>query len=245
MAMISFRDSARRIVPRWLRNGLAQRLLYAIGIHFDLVGDATASAVRRRFPGQDFHDSLGILGRERRIRRGAQEPNESYAGRLIRWLDDHAVRGGPYALLEQVGAYYAANPFEIALVYPNGTRYTRAVDGTITRDTITFNPPGGAAEWARWWLFYDWPTAFGDDGLWGDGGLNELWGDGGVWATTLTPLDVADLRLVPSEWNAAHVHRAYVCPLYGGGQLWGYPPGLWGAEGGLWGDGEAIAIPVT
>jgi hypothetical protein len=201
--LLTFRDTIRSISPPWLQTGNAEKIMYSFGVHMDLLGDAIAASVKLRFPGLYSVDSLPYLGRERRIRRGRYDSDSSYANRLQRWLDDHRRRGGPYAMLEQIHAHFAPNNFPVELVYASGRRFSMDVDGNIVMDDIVWTPPGpvDTLKWARWWLFYHWPTPVYGDGLWGDPGT---WGDGGVWGSSLSPADVQDLRLVPREWNAAH-----------------------------------------
>jgi hypothetical protein len=200
-ALITFRDTIRKLVPSWLRGRIGGGILYAIAVQMDALADAVVAAVKVRFPGLYSFESLPILGRDRRIRRGRLEPDAIYAVRLRRWLDDHRRRGGPYALLAQVHAFYAQNPFEVELRYFSGRRFEMDADGNVTRGDLVWSPPGNPAAWARWWLYYQWPDPVDDDGLWSDPGT---WDDGGVWDSNLSAQDVRDIRLVPREWNAAH-----------------------------------------
>lgn len=236
--LLTFRDTLRKICPPWLQHGFAERLLYPIGAHLDILGDALVAGIKLRFPNEYSAESLPWLGRERRIRRGINESDEIYGNRMRRWLDDHARRGGPYAMLAQLYAHYAAAPFEIELVNFNGGRYTLATDGTITHDVIVWAPDTDADHWARWWLLYHWPTPVTDDGVWEDPGT---WGDGGAWGTGLSLAEVEDLRTIPAEWNSAHTQGTIV--LIGpGGELWG-SPGVWG-DPGVWGGGETTQFSV-
>jgi hypothetical protein len=207
MALVSHRDTLLALCPPWLRRLNAGRLMYALGAVIDAQADALIAGLKLRFPNVYSAESLPLIGRERRIRRGRTESNATYASRLTRWLDDHKLRGGPYPLLRQLHAYYAPANFKIELVYASGRRFTLFADGTITRDDMavpgSWNPPGagGVAKWARWWLFFHWPTPVDNDGTWGDPGV---YSDGGVWDSNLTPDQVADLRRVPNDWHAAH-----------------------------------------
>ncbi len=238
--LVTFRDTVRKISPPWLQRGVAEKLLYALAIQIDACADALVAGVKLRFPGVYSDESLPLLGRERRIARGRLETNVVYASRLARWLDDHRRRGGPYALLLQLFAHYAPNNFHIQLVYRSGRRFQLDVAGAITRDEGGgFGPFESPEQWARWWLFYDWPDAVTTDGTWDDLGD---WGDGGVWDSSLSPQDVADLRLVPHEWNAAHCFGALVL-LCGGAELWDYPVGTWD-DAGTWGQGVVVELDV-
>lgn len=200
MAFKTFRDAARLLSPRWLKHGTAEKILYSLALHFDAIVDWMAQAVRRRFPLLDSDDSLGRIGRDRRIARGRAETSATYAVRLLRWLDDHRHRGGPYALLAQLHAHYAAAPFLITLEYPSGLKFAMATDGSVTWDFSGTWPPGTPG-WSQWLLTYQWPDDLPPPTTWGSG---DTWGDGILWGSGLSPDDVADLRLIPQEWNAAH-----------------------------------------
>lgn len=242
----TFRDTLLRILPWWLRSGLGGKIAYSLGIQLDALGDATTEAVKVRFPGEGHPDALALLGSERKIRRGSVEPDVVYAPRLRRWLDDHATRGNPYSLLAQLHAYFAAAPFPIELVYPTGRRYSLATDGTVTRDDLQYWDNPNPANWARWTLIYHWPTAINPLGLWGASGAKwganqNLWG---ISPGSLTPAQVRDLVLIPTEWNAAHC-RGVIVMLSPGRRIWGYPPRKWNNTNGKWGaGGKVVRIPI-
>lgn len=244
--MQTFRDTIVRIVPWWLRNGTAGSLLATIGAQLDALGDAAADAVKRRFPDARWPDSLALIGRDRKIRRGSAEQDEIYASRLRRWLDDHRTRGNPYAMLAQLHAYYAAAPFRIDLLYESGRRYQMALDGTVTRDDIGGVGDTNVVKWARWTLIYFWPTAINTAGKWGSSGKkwgqnNNIWG---VDPASLNATQVADLRLVPTQWNAAHCQGMIVL-LSPGRRIWGYPNRVWGSSSDKWGSGgKVVRIPI-
>jgi hypothetical protein len=219
-----------KLSPPWLRGLVGEKVMYALAVQLDALGDAVAAAVKSRFPNLYSHESLPYVGRDRKISRGRTETDEVYASRLTRWLDDHATRGGPYALLAQVYAHYAPTTFAVDLIYASGRRFQMDADGVVaTRDAIVWTPDTDTARWARWWLFYEWPDEILADGLWGDAGT---WSDGGVWDSDLTAEDVEDMRLVPREWNAGHALGKVVL-LSGDLELWDYPDGTWG-DPGLW-----------
>ena len=200
--VVTYRDTLRKISPPWLQIGTAEKVLYAIGVHIDGFADALVAGVKSRWPGLYSMESLPLIGRDRRIARGRYDTDQSYQTRLLRWLDDHRRRGGPYALLEQLYAHFHPNNFAIELVYQSGRTYSMDIDGVIVRDDLPFVAPDGSPpeKWAQWWLFYDWPEPVGKR-IWGTA---NQYGDGSVWGSDLTPENVRDLRLVPREWNAMH-----------------------------------------
>lgn len=212
--LTTLRDSLRRRSPRWLQGGNAEKVLYSIGVHLDALVDAAVLAVKFRFPNLVTAETLPLIGRERRIARGPSNTDAVYANRLRTWRQDHRKRGGPISLLNQLGAYYD-HLFAIDLYYvPSLTRDARrfalSVGGVITWTldaawTAYFNASldGNELRRGRWWLKYAWPSTVSNDGTWGSGGT---WDDGGVWDSGLTPAQVADLLVVPTEWNTAHAH---------------------------------------
>jgi len=244
--LIKFVDTLLQILPWWLRSGLGGKIAFALGKQLDGVGDATTEAAKIRFPDPARPDALALLGSDRKIRRGSVEPDEVYAPRLRRWLDDHRTRGNPYAMLAQLHAYFAQAPFPIELIYPTGRRYSLATDGTVTRDDLQYWDNPNPAQWAHWTLIYHWPTAINPLGLWGGsgakwGGNLNLWG---IAPGSLTPAQVRDLVLVPTEWNAAHC-RGVIVMLSPGRRIWGYPPRKWNTGNGKWGaGGRVVRIPI-
>lgn len=197
----TFRDAIREITPWWLRGPRIGSVVYAIGAVVDNLADALRAGVKSRFPGHYSGETLPMIGRERRIRRGRNESDETYASRLLPWLDHHRLRGGPYALLEQLYSFWRPNNFPIELRYTTSRRFNVSTIGEIGRWDQAWGVPGDPAQWARWWLYFEWPDSLGDDGVWSDPGT---WDDGGVWDCGLTSAEVRDIRLVPREWNNAH-----------------------------------------
>lgn len=222
--MLTFRDAIRKVSPNWLRRGNAERLLYTIGLHLDFLVEATAAAIKFRFPGYYSPESLPYEGRQRRISRGRHETDAGYADRLTRWLDDHRTRGNPITLLRQLHAHFAPNNFPIELIYASGRRFMMAADGTITWDDVAWTPPGDPEKWARWWLFYHAPQFATPPPNWGED--EATWGSGQVWGSGLSPEDVADLKLVPVAWNNARSIGHLV--ILDEGESWDtYEPGTW------------------
>lgn len=215
----TFRDRIRMVSPPWLQHGWAEKLLFAIGIQIDAFADALVAGVKMRFPNYYSAESLPVIGRERRIARGLLEDDATYASRLTRWLDDHRRRGGPYAMLAQLHAYYHPNNFPIQLIYRSGRRYSMDADGAVVRDDISFHPDGDAARWARWWLIME----------------------ADAYTPPIDDQDRADLALIPTEWNAAHC-TGTVIVLPTGGELWDYPPGHVWDESGVWDTPDVVSV---
>jgi hypothetical protein len=116
-------------------------------------------------------------------------------------------------LLAQLHAYYAPNNFTVELVYRNGRRFTLATDGNVTVDDIDFSVDLLPEQWARWWLFFYLPPD--------------------AATPPLSEAELANYRLVPREWNAAHPLGTLVL-FEAGGELWNYPQGHVWNEPGAW-----------
>lgn len=148
MAYGRFQKLLVELSPPWLQRLTGGKALRALGAVVDeLLVDRAVSGVKVRLTDVESDEGLGLLGRERRIRRGPGESAASYARRLRRWWIDHRVRGGPYALLRQFHAYlleYA--PGQIDLVAQSGLRHVcDETTGEITRDQITWGGDGDVA----------------------------------------------------------------------------------------------------
>ena len=64
-----------------------------------------------------------------------------------------------------------------------------------------------------------------------------------MWDSNLSPDDVADIRNMPTPWNAAHC-SGIVRVLSPGAELWDYPSGIWN-DGGVWGDDSSEVATVA
>lgn len=230
---IRFEAALVRISPPWLRRNVGAKLLGAFGARIDDLVDRMVDGVKLRFPGHDptaiDPSALVLLGRERRILRGPNEPDATYAARLQTWWDAHRTRGGPYALMTQLYHFWRATLTpQIDLVYHSGQRYVLSAAGAITRDAITWNADG-TAFWSQFWLFFDLPATL-DFPLVDDTGQPIVDDLGNQIIATISTGDadgvsafVDELAAVPREWSAAHVFRITIVLLYGVGRLWDYP----------------------
>lgn len=207
-------------MPPWLRRTYGGKLVRAFGITLDAIADRSADAMAARLPSEALPDALPYIGRDRKIVRGLDESDASYAGRLRRWLPDHKRRGGGIALLRQLEAYYASSPKQIDLVYETGTRYTLGPDGTITKDSIEWREGSDPAAWAQAFVFVRYDAE-----------------------PFVSYAEAQSVVSIVREWMPGHIQNFYVWGVYpGGGDLWDYPDGvLWDADDPvLWDDEDAI-----
>lgn len=175
--LTTFRDTIRRISPTWLQGFYGYRFLYSAAVQIDAMADGLTAALKLRFPNLYTNETLPLIGRERGIRRGFDELDESYATRLRGWWDYHKHKGNPYALMREVQAYLGTHAIKMRVVNNAGAWYTKNADGTTEylAPPTHWNWDGSTADWSRYWLIL-YPN-----GLWTHTGA---WGAGANWGPT-------------------------------------------------------------
>lgn len=221
-----FQRMVLRVVPPWLTRANGRALLQSIAAVYDLISDETDDSAALRFPDASREDALAVIGGDRLIARGPLEGAASYAERLRGWLSAHKNRGGPYALLGQLRAFFVGQERRIDLVYGNGTRYVLHPDGSITYDSVPgWRADSDPAKWAIATLVHY---------------LDE---DPGA----LTQSERDQYLTLPRDWSAAHVLPIGVGLAWdGAATVWGYPWELtWGELDAMnisWGDFESRGV---
>jgi hypothetical protein len=233
---LRFENAIKKITPPWLQRSVGGRVMRALASVVDDHVDRLVFGVRLRFPGFDVDDidpdALALIGRERRILRGPAEAPATYAARLRTWWDAHRGRGGPYALLEQLRAFFLGTlEVRMDVVAQSGTRYWMDEDGVITRDAIEWDGDG-TGKWARVWVFFYLTTlpaslvTHAGDRLVTHAG-DVLTGES-LLGGAISDEDAAMFTAIPREWSAAHIDKTTVVLLAGDAVLVGYPPRLVG-----------------
>ena len=200
-----FRRAYTKLLPWWLTAEDGAKVNYSLGLLMDAYLTRLLQGLRARWPSHAMPSALPFLGRDRRIVRGINESAESYAARLLRWLDDHRIRGNPYALMEQLRAYCQAD-VRIRTVDMRGNWYTIERDGTksVSLQQGNWDWDGAdASRWSRFWVII-YPTS---DGLpwearpvgWDDG---DWWGDPSLTlGTTATANQASTVKSIVRDWQ--------------------------------------------
>lgn len=202
--MTSFRDELVNVVPPWLRRSWGARWMYAFGVAMDLLFEFAIEGVSARFPDLAPDDALPLIASDRGLILGFDEPRESKNLRLRRAIDDTKRAGSPYALLEQLAAYFTGHQIRIGIVTNRGTWHVRDEAGnvTVTRLAGNWDWDGSPARWSRFWVIL-WPL----DGLIEAGPTI-----GGAWVigqpgmtigTTASPSMVSTVREIVRQWKPA------------------------------------------
>lgn len=247
-----FRDFIREISPAWAQREWGEKYLYVPGVILDGITQWMMEGIRARFPGKGPPDALAHHGRDRQIRRGFDESRASYEVRLLRWLDDHRIRGNPIAMLEQLAGYLTPHAVKMRLVSQKGTWVTRETDGTITIDRKLANwdwdgVATSPANRTRFWLIVYPPTTLWTVGasFWGGAGLwGGEWGLAGsrqTWGSTATVEQIKTLREIVRDWKPAGTTCVEIILAFDPASFdpaTPEPDGLWGAHaklsGGVW-----------
>ena len=238
MSLYTFRDSILRAAPPWLQRAWASRLLYAMGIQFDALIDATVLALKLRFPQYALSDAIPQIGRERGIRRGFDEGATGYAARLVRWVDDRRIKGSPFALMSQLIGYLTGYTTNVRIVNAGGAWFGVNSNGVKWSYLGSWDWDGQTDLWSRYWVIIDVPydsnlaPLWTIDTTWGDG---TYWGDDPNlgWGLNITLDQVASLQQIVKEWNAPHERAVNIIINFYPVAFWpvsavGVPDGDWG-----------------
>lgn len=211
--MSRFRRVITKMGPRWLvGEGEGERVAASLGTILDAFLERLRLGLLARFPQHCPPDALAYHARDRKIVRGIEESSEAFATRLLRWLDDHRVRGNPYALMEQLRAYCNAD-VRIRTVDRRGNWFTLERDGSrgynIAAGNWDWDGVAASPDWSRFWVII-YPTV---DGLpwtrvkWG----SFVWGAAGkTLASSASRNQVADVRRIVREWKPAGTKCEFV-----------------------------------
>lgn len=205
--MITFREIRKSLAPRWLTDGDGELVGYSLDIIKDAFADRVFRGLLARFPQQDAagspgpSDALLAMGRDRRVVRGIDETDTSYAARLKDWLTDRRRAGNAFVLLKQLAGYTASFAgLSFKTVDNRGNWFMRDSSGVETSklNTGVWNWDADASKWARFWAIIYPSTLWAAEDTWGNG----TWGETtGTWGCTATPEQANTLRAIVADWK--------------------------------------------
>ena len=248
-----FRRIWRWMAPAWLTAPYdGAQVQYSLGVMLDAQVERTFQGTKARFPEHGPADALPFMGRDRKIIRGINEPAAAFAARLLRWLDDHRVRGNPFALLDQIRAFLQTDML-VRTVDHRGNWFTVAADGTrsLLLDQGNWDWDGAAAsQWSRFWVILYPPTslwlqddpAIGDADLW----AGEIGRAGYTIGSTATRDEVDGVRTLVRQWKPAGTLCLWIILAFAPTSFdptAGAPPNPDG-DWGIWHERVDPAVPV-
>jgi hypothetical protein len=235
----TFRDAYLALVPRWMKGTRLGAVGYAIATHLDLVADSATYAVKARFPGYSTTTDT-LLGKERRIVRGYDEPVLAYRARLPYWLDVARRRANAWLVLETLRAYFTEHSVTLEYVANTGATTARVKrllpDGTMENDSISWDWDGqGVALPSRFWLVLHVDADVAEIcPTWGDGG----WEATGVVSETIGSTApywmVQNVRAIVQDCNSASGLCSHIILVFADYEAeWAaqQPDGTWGRLG--------------
>jgi hypothetical protein len=245
---------AMAIAPPRLRGPVGRKLIYALTAPLDALVEFAFQGIKARFPLVGTPTALPAIARDRVLRPGPNESAQAFAARSVRWLDDHRVSGSPWALLDQLAAYFGPTPPLLRFVQSNATSttwYTRAPDGTRTKIVVrpvpNFDWDGaGNSKRARGFVivYCVGGVPFDTGGNWSDG--SRVWGDGGTWGTSARPADVAGVLALLADWTAAHALSSWMIFAFDPTSFDpAAAPGAAGMPDGTWGQWHKVVAGVA
>lgn len=125
--------------PAWLIQKNNGKILWTVGILGDVSIQWLVDGMQQRLPLYAEEAALPFLSRDRGIRRGAAEDVGGLRQRLVRWLPSHRRKGNPFAILEQVQAYFSPGAPLVRIV-----EHAPARAGRPSRATWSSTFPDGA-----------------------------------------------------------------------------------------------------
>lgn len=171
----------RALLPWYARDS---RWVKPIGELGDQLVQSATDALRLRFPTRTPSDkSLSVIGRDRLIPRAPHEPADSYARRLVLWLDLWGLAGTPLGLCYAVQSFIFPGYPKVRLVTRNQLWYTLDEGASETLSPLEactlectkpldlpaspyrWAPPMGHAKRAPFWFVKGDPGAWNWDGV--------------------------------------------------------------------------------
>jgi len=133
------RDSIKRLSPPFLAQGVAEKILYTIGLSADAVAEKMNQASQAHMPGLCDPSCLALIGADRVMGQGPNESNASYAVRLQKAFDTWQHAGSSRSVLQQVLGYVSTPANVQSGTVPIGTIVGVSAAGTYAHWDVFYN----------------------------------------------------------------------------------------------------------
>lgn len=112
--------------PSWLLGPNAGKIVYSVALLCDMATEWLYLGIQQRLPLVADVGALPHLGRDLGILRGLRESTDAYRRRLSLWVPTHRRAGTPFAIAEQIQAYFSPQSPDVYVVQHDPTGLTRA-----------------------------------------------------------------------------------------------------------------------
>ncbi len=231
-----------RLAPRWLTTGDGELNLYSLHLVVDAWLERARLGVYARFPEYAPADALAAIARDRKMIRGINEPQSSFAVRLNRWLDSHKLNGNPFVLCQQIRDFLQAD-IVVRTVDQNGNWFWIDADGShhyqLSAGQWNWDSTTNT-NWSRFWVIIYPGSIWVQQGEYSPFGLtygpDELWGVDGVSYDA-----IVGLRSIIAQWKPAHAKCEQIIAAFDDSS---FAPGT--TLDGLWGSyAKTTTMPRT
>jgi hypothetical protein len=215
----TIRDSFFAISPGFAQDRIFRSVLWSIGLGLDAMRRHVERGIKSRMPGVGDPVTQPLIGADRLIDRGPREPETGYARRLTAAFDTWANAGGPYALLENLDAYFRPGRQQIMLVSDRSRWHYSFPDPSDSESPIQIQrqhgDAGGVANWLwdpaatgappyKYWRGWVIINAAGLWTQWHVGTDGVIVGDGHTVGSTATYEEVSSVRRIVKRFKGAH-----------------------------------------
>lgn len=193
----------KKSLPRWLTDEEGELVGYSLDLLKQIFVERVRLGLLARFPSYAPPDALASVGRERRVVRGINESQESFAGRCVAWLDDRDTSGNPFTLMQKLAEYTGPGP-SFRTVDNRGNWFSRDESGNrsylLKRENWDWdNEP---SRWSRFWVIIYPNSLWVPQAKYGSG---IKYGEPDkVFGATITPAQVATIRSLVADWKPLH-----------------------------------------
>jgi len=137
-----FADRVRDFIPAWMARPIGFRFLLSMVLLADVGVQMLLEGLAAKFPGVGTPTALPYLGRSRGLIRGMSESDDSFAARLIQWIDRWRVAGGQRAIARAIQEYCTGAP-QVRVVNRLGVMTTALAAGAgFVAQDVTWNWDG-------------------------------------------------------------------------------------------------------
>lgn len=216
---MGLRDAVKALSPSWLQDGVGEKYLYNFGLGADAVLEKLNQGMRLHIPGFGDPSALPLIGNDRLIPQGPNEPAASYAKRLQGAYAAWQLAGTATSILRQILGYVTPATPTVRTVSDSSIWDSYDAGADTTKPPAHVQAPlnwvwDGLIAWWRAWIIIDsstgspWPVptaTYGGSKRWGDG---TCWGFGGPAGAAQTLASIVKL------WKPAHCWVPYILVIY-------------------------------